>query len=219
MGEGSHDIQIRVAVGDHHALRPCRRSARVVDGQEIGLGDFDFAEAGRMRPKRRFVIDPAVTRAFQRHEVFDASQSVANAVDGLDVVSVSAYDLRPAVVDDVLEVIWEQPIVDRHQYRADLRNRVICLQVGVRVRGDVGDSIALSDSEGLERRRPAVAAFQELCVGQPQISIDDRFALAVEPSCTPGELQGSQGNFHKAVFLQCVDGRGVSATSDTVSST
>ena len=169
---------------------------------------------GECDAKRHLVVDPAVARAFQRHEVLDARQSVSNAVDGLDVVGVSADDLRAAVVDDVLEVIREQPIIDRHQYRADLRDRIIRLQMGVRVRGDVGHPIALSDSEGLQRRRPAIAAFQELCVGQSQIPIDDRFALGVEPACASSELHGGQGNFHNATFLQCADGRGVSATSD-----
>ena len=130
--------------------------------------------------------------------MLNAGQPVSNAVDGLDVVGVSANDLRAAVVDDVLEIIRDQPIVDRHQDRADLRDRIVRFQVGVGVRGDVGHPIALADSEGLQRRRPAIAAVEELRIRQSQFPIDDRFALGVEPACASSELHGGQGDFHNA---------------------
>jgi hypothetical protein len=73
-----------------------------------------------------------------------------------------------------LKIVWGQSIIDRHQDRTDMRNRVVCLRMSVRVWGNVGDTIAFSDIEGLESRRPPVAAFQELCVGESQIPVNDR---------------------------------------------
>ena len=37
-------VHVRVAVGDHHALRPPGGAAGIVDGQEIGLGDLRLFE-------------------------------------------------------------------------------------------------------------------------------------------------------------------------------
>ena len=47
--ERSHDIQVRVTVGDHHPFWARRRSARVIDGEEIGLSDINFVVIGGMR--------------------------------------------------------------------------------------------------------------------------------------------------------------------------
>ena len=44
MDEGSNDVDMRVAVGDHHALRLCRSSARVIDDKQIGFGDIRLNE-------------------------------------------------------------------------------------------------------------------------------------------------------------------------------
>jgi hypothetical protein len=47
--EITHDIQISVAVGNHHPFRPRRRSACAVDCQEIAFGDLHSAEVKQMR--------------------------------------------------------------------------------------------------------------------------------------------------------------------------
>ena len=62
VGERAHDVQVRVAVGDHHSFRPRRRSTRIVDGQKIGFGDLYFVLIVEMRSKSRFEFDPAVPR-------------------------------------------------------------------------------------------------------------------------------------------------------------
>ena len=53
---------------------------------------------------------------------------------------------RATMVDDVLEIVGEKPIVDWYQDRSELRDRVVRLQVRMRVRGNVGDPIAAADS-------------------------------------------------------------------------
>ena len=56
-----------------------------------------------------------------------------------------ADDLRTTVVDDVFEIVRNEPIVDWYQNRADLRDRIVPLQMRVRVRGNVSDPIAPPD--------------------------------------------------------------------------
>jgi hypothetical protein len=146
-----------------------------------------------MRPEGRFVVDPAGARTFQRHEVFDAGQPIPNTVDGFKVIRVSTYDLRVEVIDDVLEIFREEPIIYRNQYRADLRDCVVSLQMRVCIRGDAGDPIALSHAEGLQRRPPAIAAIQELSVGQAQISVGDRFPFGAERRARRANSMGSRG--------------------------
>ena len=89
----------------------------------------------------------------------------------------SADDFRAAVVDDVVEIVGDQAIVDRHQHRADLRHGVVRFQLRVRVRRDVGDAVALPHAQRLQRRRPAVAAIEELLIGEPQFAVDDGLAV------------------------------------------
>ena len=101
---------------------------------------------GERRPAPReqlLVVEPAVARAFERDEVLDVGNLVADAVDGVQVVGVRAHDPRAAVVDDVREVVGDQAVVDRHEHRADLRHGVERLELRVGVRRDVRDAIAL----------------------------------------------------------------------------
>ena len=56
-----------------------------------------------------------------------------------------ADDLRAAVRDQEAEVAGNQAVVDRHQHRADLRDGVERLELGVRVWRDIGHPVALPD--------------------------------------------------------------------------
>ena len=196
MHERAHDVHVGVAMRDHHALGPRRRAARVVDGEQVGLGDVRSLEPGLVTGERRLVVDPALGRPFQRNEVLDTLQLAANALDGLDVVAVRADDLRAAMVDDVVEIVGQQAIVDRHQHRADLRHGVVGFEMRVRIGGDVGDAIALPDAHRLQGRRPAVAALEELRVGQSQVAIDDGLAVGIEPTGASREFHRRQRDFH-----------------------
>jgi len=183
-------------VGDHHALGAGRGAARIVDGEQVVLADLRFGEVGRMRAERGLVVDPAVPGPFQRDEMLDIGQIAANSVDRVEVIGVGADHPGAAVVDDVPEFIRLQPEVDRHQHGADLRDRVEGLELSVRVGRDTGDPITLADAQTLKRRGPAVAAGQELAVREPQIAVDDRFPIRIEPPRPASELDGRQWCFH-----------------------
>ena len=126
----------------------------------------------------------------------DAAQLIANAIDRVKVGRVCADDGRSRVSDDVREFVRAQPVVDRHQHRPELRNRIKGLEPGVRVGRDVGHAIAGRNAEPAQRGRPPVAPLEELPVGEPQVAVHDRFAIRIERARPAGELEGSQGYFH-----------------------
>ena len=155
-----------------------------------------FGEVGRMRAERGFVVDPAVAGPFQRDKMLDTGQIAANSIDRHQVIGVGADHPGAAVVDDVSEFIRLQPEVDRHEHGADLRDRVEGLELGVCVGRDTGDPVPLPDAQALKRRGPAVAAGQELAVGEPQIAVDDSFPVRIQPPRPASELDGRQWCFH-----------------------
>ncbi len=84
--------------------------------------------------------------------MLDTLEVVTNRIDRRDVIGAGAHHLRAAVLNQVAEVVGDQPEVDRHEHGADLRNGVERLELRVRVGRDVGDAIALLDAEALQRR-------------------------------------------------------------------
>src|SRR5262245_7280365 len=100
------------------------------------------------------------------------------------------------MVEDVLEVGPDEPEVDRHEHCPDLRHGVERLEMSVRVRRDVRDAIATPDAEPLERARPSVAASEEALVGQPKGAINDGFALRMQLTRAPREIDGGERNYH-----------------------
>ena len=107
-----------------------------------------------------------------------------------------ADDAGAAVVDDVGEVVGDEAVVDRHEHRAELRHGVERFELRVGVGRDVGDAIALAHAQALQRRGPAVAAVEELRVGEAQIAVDDGLAASVELAGAAHELQRGQWGFH-----------------------
>src|ERR687888_1202339 len=130
-------------------------------------------------------------------EVLDARQLPADRVDGGEVVLVHADDGRTRVRDDVGEIVRREAIVDWYERRADLRHGVERFELRVRVRRDVRHTVAGADAEPLQRRRPPVAALEELGIGQPQIAVDERLAVRIQRARPARELERRQGYEHK----------------------
>ena len=196
MEQGSDRVQVGVAVGDHDALGPRRRPARVVDGEQVTLADVRAPEVRRFGRQGCLVVEPPGARAGQRDELFDVPDPVANTVHALEVILGSADDGRPGVIDDVGEIVGCQPVVDGNQHGANLRHRVKRLELLVQVRRDVGDPIALVHAHPLERGGPAVAAVEELLVAEPQVAVDDRLTLRMQASSPPRELEWCERRLH-----------------------
>ena len=196
MGHDPEGVHVRIAVGDHHPLGTGGRAAGVVDGEQVVLADFRFGEVGSVRRKRRLVVEPAAARTLQRHEVLDAGQIVPDPVDGREVVRVDADHPCAAVVNDVPEICRLQPEVDGHEHRSYLGNRMEGLELRMGIGRDVGDPVSLADPEPLKRRRPPIATRQKLPVRKPQVTVDDGFAIRIEPPGAARVLDGSQWGFH-----------------------
>ena len=192
------DVEVRVAVRDHHALGACRGAAGIVDGEQVALADLGALEPAADRGDQLLVCEPALARPLERDEVHDARDLVADPVDHLEIVGVRAHHAAAAVRDDVCEVLGGEPVVDRHQHRAELRYGVERLELRVGVGRDVRDAIALLDAELLgHRRRPAIAAVAELLVGQPQVAVDQRFVVGIEAPRPAHEVEGGEWSLHR----------------------
>ena len=71
MSKGTHDIHIRVAMGDHYSLGTCCCSASVVDRDEITFFDFRPREVGGSIGQDRLIVEPTLPAAFQSHKLLD----------------------------------------------------------------------------------------------------------------------------------------------------
>ena len=128
--------------------------------------------------------------------MLDATQLVADPVHGFEVVGVDAQHLGPGMRGDVHEVVGREAVVDRHQHGSHLGHGVKRLELLVRVRRDVRDTVPLLDAHRLQGRGPPVAAREELFVGQPQVAIDHPFAIAIQLACPSRELERCQRGLH-----------------------
>ena len=195
--QGADGIDGGVPVRDHDALGAGRRAAGVVDRDQVALADLRPGEAGLGGGHRRLVVEPARARVpIQGHVVLDTRHPVADAVHRRQVLLGHAEHRGAGVVHDVDEVLAGQPVVDRHQHGADLRHGVEGLQLRVRVRRDRGHPVALRHAQALQCGGPPVAALEELLVVQPEVTVDDRLPVTVQPAGTAGEIQGRQWRFH-----------------------
>ena len=184
-------------MGDHHPLRPGRRAARVVDREEIALVHGRGRELRRRPRDERLVIEPPLSRAVERDKMPDARQVGADRVDGVLIIGMRADDGRAAVGDQVAEIVRDQPIVERHQHGANLRDGIERLELRVRIRRDVGDPIPGLDAGLLQPRRPSIAPLAELGVGERVRAVEDGRAIAIQPAAATEELQGRQRCFHR----------------------
>ena len=192
----SDGVHPRIAVRDHHAFRPRRRAAGVVDGEEIALTDVRPREFGARVGDERFVIQPVETPAIECHEVPHAGEILPDPIDGLEVIRRGAHHRRTAVLNQVAEVIGHQTEIDRHEDSAQLRHRIKRRQLRVRVRRDVRHSIALRDAHALQCGRPAIAAIEEVSIRPSLLAIHDAFAAGIQLPRAAHEFQGGQRSFH-----------------------
>jgi hypothetical protein len=66
------------------------------------------------------------------------------------------------MLDDVGEIVGDETIVDRDEYRPNLGYGVKGFEQGMSVGGNIGDAVALTDAHLLERSRPAITATPKL---------------------------------------------------------
>ena len=174
-----------------------------------------LVNAGDACATRRLVVEPAVPAAIERHEVTHVRQARPNRIDGVQVVAVGAHHRGAAVLDEVAELLGDQPVVDRHEHGPELRDRVERRQQRVRIRSDVGDPIALPHAQRLEDRRPPIAALAEGVVGPAQGAIHHRLSAGIQAPGAAHELERRQRRFHRRGDSTSLSaGRGSAAACD-----
>ena len=119
----------------------------------------------------------------------DAAERGSNAVDCIQVFGGRAHDCCAAVIDEVSELVSRQAVVERHEHGADLWHGVERFQLRVGVGRNVGDAIAASDPERLQRGGPAIHPREELAVGPSSHPVYDRLAIVIEPPRAMHELE------------------------------
>ena len=125
------------------------------------------------------VVVPTFLAAFESHKQFYSRKFASNAIDGIQIIAVSAHHACATVIDDVGKIGRRQPEVDRHDDGADLRHGVVALQMAMCVGGNVGHPVARLNAKGLQGGRPAIAALEELGIGEAQITVNNGLAAAV----------------------------------------
>ena len=101
----------------------------------------------------------------------------ANRIDQVLQPFFHYYDLRTAVIQDVVEVIGHESEVERHQDRTQQRRAEERFEDSVTVLREDCDAGALLDAERSHRVRPAVHPFAELAISQTQIATNNGFLV------------------------------------------
>ena len=190
-------VHVGVPVRDHHTLRARRCAAGVVDRQQIALGDIGPVERRRFGIQQGLVRLPPRVLAFQRNAMLHGWTRLPDGTDRFEIVGVRTDHLRTAMLEDVLDLGRRQPEVDGDQHRPDLRRSIERFEVLVRVGRYVADTVALRHTQTLERRRPAVAALEELLVGISCRTVDHGFPLGIQAPRAAHELQWCKRCFHR----------------------
>src|ERR1700736_1871420 len=94
------------------------------------------------------------------------------------------------------EIVGREPIIDRHNNRAELRYRVELFEMLMRIGCDRGNPIPLAHAETSEGGAPSITSVPELGIRETQIPIDPGFAPAVQLARAAREFQGCQRRFH-----------------------
>src|ERR1700730_15388509 len=110
-------------------------------------------------------------------EMPHALQPIANAVDGVHMIGVNANDGGAAVLDRIKKILGGQAVVQGYDDGADLRYRIERFEHGMCVRRYDANTIAPSDTEFLQDRRPSIATVQELGICEAPAVIDDCFPV------------------------------------------
>ena len=204
VGDEIVGVDVAVAMGEHHTLRARRGARGVVDRSDVVLVLIDRRRAGAGLRRDQLVPVPPAGRGLRTcrrigyDPVLHLGEAGAHFVHELRVLVVHEHRLHARVVDDVFVVGGDQPVVERHQDRADLRHGVEALQKVVRVRAEDTDPVALLHAQLEQGMTELVAPFLELRVGDAFVTVDDGRLVRVELGCTAEEIADQQGNFHVA---------------------
>ena len=181
-GHCAHGVQERRTVGVDDALRISRRAARVtharcsvfvVDSELDGVGgreqllvieEFVAVEVGR---------DVALAVVHQ-HEVLQVLERGQQRGEQAEQRTVDEDHLVVGMVDDVGELLGEQPDVERVQDAPGARGGEVELEVAGGVPGEGGNTAVGGDAETVEYTTEFAGARRPLAVGGPVETVAGR---------------------------------------------
>lgn len=210
VGDHVVGVQVAVAMRHHDALGSVGRARGVVDRDELVLADLGSGRGlGTRGFEKRVPGLPARRRLARVHghdPMLHLRQGVADLVEHARVLAVDQHRRDPGVIQDVLVIRGDEPVVQRDEHQADLRRRVEALEEEMRVRAQDADAIAAGQAEVEQGVREPMDALVELAVAVAAPAVDDCGLLRVETHGASQEVGDEQRDFHRRGSSECRSG-------------
>ena len=198
-------VQVAVAVREHHALRARRRARGVVERDHVVLAARDGAAAARRTRRATSAsqsVQPGRDRGAGRRRAIQCftrrRASRGSPRRPATYAASTSATVHARVVQDVLVVRGGEPVVERHEDRADpARARRSS-------RGSSGSS-----GERMQTRSPCLTPRRgararagsralQLAVGEAQVAVHDRGLVGIELRRAAQEIVDEERNFHRS---------------------
>ena len=176
-------VEVRAAVGVHHALRPPGRPRGVVDRQGVLLVREPRVDRGLLAPGEEVL---------ERGAELDAPHRGRHARRLRRELRRVEEQGGPGVLDDVAHVVGGEPRVDGDQDRAGLGDPEVRQQHRFGVHRQERDPVVLSHAGAAERGRQAPRARAPLAVGERSAPVCDGDAVRVHVARPLKEHHGRQ---------------------------
>ena len=160
-------MHVRAAVAVHHTLRVTSGAARVTHRGAGVLADLRVVVAARLGGQKLVVVEKAVAQRRGVARTFDddvlhGGELVAHAGQQWRDGCVDDDDTILGVVDDIRQLLGEQPNVERVQHGAHARNSEVCLHMGLVVPHERADAITGLHAQAGQRRSQLIGAGSDL---------------------------------------------------------
>ena len=172
-GEGAERVEVARPVRVHHALGVARGAARVAHGGGLVLVPYVEARRRRLAEQALVVVhrDPVgvagdlALAVVHDHQVLDGVEGRQERPQQRCQRPVDEDHLVLGVVDDVGQLLGEEPDVERVQHPVAAGGGEVELEVTGRVPGEGGHPAALADAEHVEHAAEPPGAVGPLPVG------------------------------------------------------
>ena len=194
----AHRVEVEVALAEGDALGQTGGTARVEELGDRVLVDLRVARVSGAAGDEGLVLvagDPAGL-TLHDHETRTHGELRRKLLDERREVRVKEDDPRPGVLQDVRDLGWREPDVDRVEDRPGLEDAVVRLEQVVGVVGDERDAVAGLDAEAVEGVRQLVGPLGPGAIGELEVAVDDADLVAEVGRRPVAELEHREGHEH-----------------------
>ena len=200
-------VQDRRAVAEQHAFRMAGRSRRVAQARGRVLVELGPFEIVALRSKQVLVAREArngrlrkMRAVGKRNPMLDARARGRELFDQRREREIEEHDLVVGVVDDVDELVVEEPRIDRVDDRAHPRDGIVELEMPIAVPRQRADPVARLHPQPPQRaRQPAGARVRvaiRIAVNRPLDRPRDDLGVAVAAVRVPDQRRDHQRHVH-----------------------